>query len=134
MLPTRYTHCLNVKYQKFLQSKKSAATHLARDRHAAPKTQPICNSAIMEEQATSAQNNANSIETESFHKENEVEEKKKADFVGNLATIEKDFEDLKEKFFTDKIEHLKKEYDSIKGGTSHERFNLMIQKVFIKDY
>jgi len=48
----------------------------------------------------------------------EVEEKKN---LGNMEKIEKEFADLKEKFFNDKIEALKKEYEMIKNGT-HQVF------------
>lgn len=43
----------------------------------------------------------------------EGEEKKN---LGNMEKIEKEFADLKEKFFNDKIEALKKEYEMIKNG------------------
>jgi hypothetical protein len=41
---------------------------------------------------------------------------KKKEALGNMEKIEKEFTDLKEKFFKDKIGQLKKEVDAIKNG------------------
>jgi hypothetical protein len=42
--------------------------------------------------------------------------KKRQEALGNMEKIEKEFTDLKEKFFKDKIGQLKKEVDAIKNG------------------
>eukprot|EP00026_Physarum_polycephalum_P014131 Phypoly_transcript_14608.p1 GENE.Phypoly_transcript_14608~~Phypoly_transcript_14608.p1 ORF type:complete len:275 (+),score=56.87 Phypoly_transcript_14608:100-924(+) len=47
--------------------------------------------------------------------------KKRQEALGNMEKIEKEFTDLKEKFFKDKIGQLKKEVDAIKNGT-HPQF------------
>ena len=44
--------------------------------------------------------------------------KKRQEALGNMEKIEKEFTDLKEKFFKDKIGQLKKEVDTIKNGMS----------------
>lgn len=44
--------------------------------------------------------------------------KKKQETLGNMEKIEKEFTDLKEKFFKDKIASLKKEEDAIRNGMS----------------
>jgi len=51
----------------------------------------------------------------------DLEEKRRRECLGNMEKIEKEFADLKEKFFTEKIEALKKEYEMIKNGT-HQGF------------
>jgi hypothetical protein len=48
----------------------------------------------------------------------DLEEKRRRECEGNMEKIEKEFADLKEKFFTDKIESLKRDYDLIKSGTT----------------
>jgi len=46
----------------------------------------------------------------------DLEERRRKECLGNMEKIEKEFADLKEKFFNDKIEALKKEYEAIKNG------------------
>jgi len=51
----------------------------------------------------------------------DLEEKRRRECFGNMEKIEKEFADLKEKFFNDKIEALRREYEMIKTGT-HQGF------------
>jgi hypothetical protein len=46
----------------------------------------------------------------------DLEEKRRKECLGTMEKIEKEFADLKEKFFQEKIEGLKKEYELIKTG------------------
>jgi Sin3 histone deacetylase corepressor complex component SDS3 len=54
-------------------------------------------------------------------KEIDLEHKRRLECLGNMEKIEKEFADLKEKFFKDKIVQLKREIESIKNGT-HPQF------------
>lgn len=66
----------------------------------------------------SANINANNItEKETI----DLEEKRRRETLLNLEKIEKEFHSLKEKFFAEKIDSLKKEYEMLKMGT-HEGF------------
>lgn len=51
----------------------------------------------------------------------DLEEKRKREYLGNMEKIEKEFAELKEKFFNDKIESLKREHEMIKNGDNHNR-------------
>jgi len=49
----------------------------------------------------------------------DLEEKRRKELVGNMEKIEKEFYHLKESFFTEKIELLRKEHEDIQKGTHH---------------
>jgi hypothetical protein len=51
----------------------------------------------------------------------DLEEKRRKECFGNMEKIEKEFQDLKEKFFNEKIEALRKEYDAIRNGIDLRR-------------
>lgn len=56
-----------------------------------------------------------------INKEADLQEKHRLECLDNLEKIEKEFSDLKEKFFRDQMESLKAECEAIKLG-SHEKF------------
>jgi len=60
-------------------------------------------------------NNHDKLSTKSTEMESEL--KRKIEALGNMEKIEKEFADLKEKFFKDKISQLKREIDSINHDT-----------------
>ncbi len=55
----------------------------------------------------------------------DLEEKRRRECFGNMEKIEKEFADLKEKFFNEKIDALRKEYETIKNGFLYHSFLLL---------
>lgn len=58
----------------------------------------------------------------------DLEEKRRRECLGNMEKIEKEFAELKEKFFAEKLETLKKEYELIKGGV-HQGYLKKVQEL-----
>ena len=56
------------------------------------------------------------------------EEKHRLETLDNMEKIEKEFSDLKEKFFRDQIQSLKDDIAAIRGGT-HEKFREQMEEL-----
>eukprot|EP01133_Synstelium_polycarpum_P010265 gene10265-11972_t len=69
--------------------------------------------------------------TYSSNKEADIEIKRRMDCLGKMERIEKEFSDLKEKFFNDKLGSIKKEMEEIKIG-EHQVFQEKIRELDLK--
>jgi hypothetical protein len=56
----------------------------------------------------------------------DLESERRKQHVGNMEKIEKEFQELKDKFFNEKIEELTSEYESIRNGTCCTRCTHLI--------